>query len=246
MIRRVCSATRYPLSCEEAFLHSRWENASSKELLEGMTAIATEHTQGSVADVKVLATRVAPGANNRNVTFLASGCAESLGLAVYNVENAHGAFGTRAWWIRSSTMALEDIQAWLSGALVQSTDCYYSLTKFPSTASSSTKASALAFVATIANRMNITVELISNALALTDARLEFGPNATLWRPPPESRAEQLHRLAIPLKKLPSWKTTINGSINWAKLEANVTVALDSAASSIQAAVDKAPSWSPTR
>jgi pectinesterase inhibitor-like protein len=230
VIGRVCSATRYPSSCLSAFQRDgRWQNASALGLVEGMTAMATERSLAAVADAHTLGVRIAPAANNMNLTTLAAGCTELLDLAEFYVQRSHAAF---------ATAPLEDIQAWLSGALTQSNDCYYSLTKFQSTASST-----LAFVAAMTDRMNSTVELISIALALTDARLAFGPDATLWRPPPESRAQQLQRLATPS---PPSITDANLAIELTNSVPDVTVALNSTHPSIQAAVDNAPSWSPKR
>lgn len=251
VIERVCAATRYSTSCEKAFLgDKRYRTATAEGLVAGMAAMATLRSRKAQADVHTLATSVAPTANNMNLTTLAAGCTESLDLAKYYVQRSHFAFtaGTRP-----PVTTLEDVEAWLSGALTLSYDCYYSLTKFQATASASTRSSAMAFVAKMGNRMNVTVELISNALALTGATLEFGPNATWWRRPPESRVEQLQRLTISSKKkFPSWLGNANraiafdGAASRAKLVANVTVALGSKSPSIQAAVDKAPSWSQKR
>ncbi|KAG0564815.1 hypothetical protein KC19_8G142200 [Ceratodon purpureus] len=242
VIRQVCSATRYPSSCESAFSRDgRWQKASAQGLVEGMTAMAAQRSRAALVDAQTLTTGVAPAANDMNLTTLAEGCMEILDLAEHYVRVSNASM---------ATAPLEDIQAWLSGALTQSFDCYYSLTKFQSS-TSLTRSSTLAFVANMTDRLNTTVELISNALALTDARLTFGPDATLWRPPPESREEQLRRLAMP--QFPTWITNDDRAIVFAdaakpatKLVVNVTVALGSAEPSIQAAVDKAPSWSPKR
>ena len=129
-----------------------------------------------LVDAQTLATLVQSGTiNNESLTAASAGCTEILELAAYYVQSSLATTGA----------LYEDIQAWLSGALTQSNDCYYGLKPFRGT---------LEFVTEMTDRGNVTVELISNSLALVDATLYYGPDATLWRPPPESREEQLSRI----------------------------------------------------
>lgn len=193
-IQLVCSATRYPTSCLHALLNDKRSlNAPTPQaFVEILTTIAMERLMHmGLHDAQTLATLV-PTANNQNLTAASVGCTELLDLATYYVQSSHAAFATGA---------LEDIQAWLSGALTQSNDCYYGLTPFHST---------LKFVKEMTGQGNFTVELISNSLALVDATLYYGPDATLWRPPPESREQQLIRNDS--ENFPKWMDEINRAL----------------------------------
>jgi pectinesterase inhibitor-like protein len=225
-IQLVCSATRYPSSCLDALLFDeRSQSASSpQDLVEVLTARAMERSKASLGDARILATLV-ESCNNENLTAASTRCTEILDLAAYYVEISHAALATTKY---------EDIRAWLSGAVTQSFDCFYDLKPFRAT---------LKFVQEMIDRGNVTVELVSNSLALVDATLDYGSDAKLWRPPPESREEQLIHIANRTSYTENWMEEANRASFHGQLTPNVTVATDS---SIQAAVNQAPSWSPTK
>nr|XP_024358730.1 pectinesterase-like isoform X2 [Physcomitrium patens] len=106
------------------------------------------------------------------------------------------------------------------------------------------------------DRLNTTVELISNSLALTGSMVSYGSDATGWKSPPESRVDQLLELNETSNTdiSPGWmgvadRAFLHAPSPQAALDLGelvVTVALDSISPSIQAAVNDAPSWCPTR
>lgn len=95
--------------------------------------------------------------------------------------------------------------------------------------------------------------MISNALAMTDALVNYGPNTALWKPPAAKTTEQKLRaeaITASMKILPDW---ISGS-DRKFLEGDLFVGAPSVvvdhkavgAFSIQHAVDLAPTWSSQR
>lgn len=230
----VCFATRYPSSCLVALLtDDRSKVASTPQaLMDLVTAIAMERVmQVGLTDTYTLDSLVST-ANNDNLTAASAGCLEHLDMAAYLLQRSHAELVAAG--------ATQNVRAWLGAGLTHSYDCYHSLETLRATLPA-----GLEFVTEMAGRGNTTMELISNSLALVDAELYYGPDATLWKPPPETREEQLAR--IETLRLPDWmgeanRAVFHGNFNDA-ITPNVMVA---SGSSIQAAVNHAPPWSPTR
>lgn len=230
----VCAATLYPDSCLTALNSDpRAQTGNAQDLVQTSTIIAKEHSLAAVYDSQTLASLVGQAANV-NLTAVSAQCNEGLDLASYHLQNSENAFSSLAW---------KDIQAWVSGALTFGTDCYSSLKPFRPT---------LAFVPGMLDRLNTTLELISNALAMTDALINYGPDATVWQPPPENRMAQLNQLLSSYcDYFPAWlghreQTMMNMAPDELDFTPAVTVSLDSALPSIQLAVNQAPSWNSAR
>lgn len=231
-----CSATRYPTTCFNTLNpDSRAQNLSAQGLAQLLVTISKERSFIAIADGQTLATSVVPPAANPNLTAVSAQCTEELDLASYHLQNSESEFPGNL---------LKDIQAWLSGALAQSNDCYYALTPFGG------MVNVDPFVPAMLDRMNVTVEIVSDALAMVDALIGFGPDVTLWKPPPETRVEQIDRLLSSYSDLyPLWlgyKDQMDMSQDLQEFTPSVTVSLNSMMPSIQEAVNQAPSWSPTR
>ena len=231
-----CSETRYPTTCFNTLNpDSRAQNLSAQGLAQLLVTISKERSFIAIADGQTLATSVVPPAANPNLTAVSAQCTEELDLASYHLQNSEVEFPGNL---------LKEIQAWLSGALAQSNDCYYALTPFRD------MVNVDPFVPAMLDRMNVTVEIVSDALAMVDALIGFGPDVTLWKPPPETRVEQIDRLLSSYSDLfPLWlgsKDQMDMSQDLQDFTPSVTVSLNSMMPSIQEAVNQAPSWSPTR
>lgn len=231
-----CSATRYPTTCFNTLNPDpRAQGLSAQGLAQLLVTISKERSFVAIADGLTLATSVVPPATNPNLTAVSAQCTEELDLASYHLQNSEFEFPGNL---------LKEIQAWLSGALAQSNDCYYALTPFRF------MVNVDPFVPAMLDRMNVTVEIVSDALAMVDALIGFGPDATLWKPPPETRVEQIDRLVTSYSDLfPLWlgyedQMDVNQDLQ--EFTPSAIVSLNSMMPSIQEAVNQAPSWSPTR
>jgi len=233
-ITQACAATYFPASCLAAL---NGDPRSATAVPRGLVAIAIGVAHGyattSEADSQTLASLVGT-AGNVNLTSISRMCSEVTDLASFHLQNSQNAV---------NGPLLNDVQAWLSGALTFTTDCNAALGQV---------STVLPFIGQMKGRLDAGQQMISNALAMTDALVNFGDNTALWRPPPLNKdgmlldttkfANELH------SGLPKWlkdrdHKLLNGHLDVAP---SVTVDLASPFSSIQRAVDLAPNWSAQR
>lgn len=235
-VAQACAATHFPASCVAALNGDpRSATAVPQQLVAIAIGVAHRYAATSEADSATLAAQ-APAAGNANLTSISRMCSEVTDLASFHLQNSQNAV---------NGPLLNDVQAWLSGALTFTTDCSAGLGQV---------STALPFVGVMKGRLDAGQEMISNALAMTDALVNYGDNTALWRPPPLNKdgmlldttrfANELHSES----KLPKWLNDrdhklLNGHLDVAP---SVTVDLASPFSSIQRAVDLAPDWSGQR
>lgn len=236
-VTQACGATHFPASCLAALNSDpRAATAVPRELVAIAIGIAHSYAVTSEGDSQALAAQVG-SAGNVNLTSISRMCSEVTDLASFHLQNSQNAV---------NGPLLNDVQAWLSGALTFTTDCNAGLGQV---------ATVLPFVGQMKSRLDAGQEMISNALAMTDALVNYGDNTALWKPPPLSKDgmlyedakfanEQLHSES----KLPKWlkdrdHKLLNGHLDVAP---SVTVDLASPFSSIQQAVDLAPNWNGQR
>jgi pectinesterase inhibitor-like protein len=239
-----CAATRYPVSCLAALnADPRSTAAVPRDLVGIAIGVALTHATTGVADSATLASQLVGVTGNPNLTQASSLCTQVMSLAQFHLQNSANAI---------NGPLLNDVQAWLSGSLTFVTDCSAALHGV---------SNLTPFATQMTVRMDSTVQLTSNALAMTDALVTYGDNVALWKPPPAGRQEMLAAL------LPSTSdaAAASGYPDWVKQEdrhlldrssssrssllvatPSVTVSLGSALSSIQTAVNLAPDWSATR
>ncbi len=238
-----CAATRYPVSCLAALnADPRSTAAVPRDLVGIAIGVALTHATTGVADSATLASQLVGVTGNPNLAQASSLCTQVMSLAQFHIQNSENAI---------NGPLLNDVQAWLSGSLTFVTDCSAALHGV---------SNLTPFATQMTVRMDSTVQLTSNALAMTDALVTYGDNVALWKPPPAGRQEMLAAL------LPSTSdaAAASGYPDWVKQEdrhlldrsssrssllvatPSVTVSLGSALSSIQTAVNLAPDWSATR
>jgi pectinesterase inhibitor-like protein len=239
-----CAATRYPVSCLAALnADPRSTAAVPRDLVGIAIGVALTHATTGVADSATLASQLVGVTGNPNLSQASSLCTQVMSLAQFHLQNSENAV---------NGPLLNDVQAWLSGSLTFVTDCSAALHGV---------SNLTPFATQMTVRMDSTVQLASNALAMTDALVTYGDNVALWKPPPAGRQEMLAAL------LPSTSdaAAASGYPGWVKQEdrhlldrssssrssllvatPSVTVSLGSALSSIQTAVNLAPDWSATR
>lgn len=237
-VTQACGATQYQASCVAALNGDpRSATAMPRELVAIAISVARRYAATSEADSATLAAQ-APGVGNMNLSSISRMCSEVTDLASFHLQNSQNAV---------NGPLLNDVQAWLSGALTFTTDCNAALGQV---------STALPFVPVMKSRLDAGQEMISNALAMTDALVNYGDNTALWRPPPASKTGMLldtTRFANEFhssSKLPKWLKNhdhklLNGHNNL-DFVPSVTVDLASPFSSIQRAVDQAPDWSGQR
>ncbi|KAG0607998.1 hypothetical protein M758_8G070300 [Ceratodon purpureus] len=237
-ITEACAATHFPASCLQALNGDpRSASAVPRELVAIAIGVAHSYATTSEADAATLAAQVG-GAGNVNLTSVSRMCSEVTDLASFHIQNSQNAV---------NGPLLNDVQAWLSGALTFTTDCSAGLGQV---------SSVLPFVGEMKGRLDASQEMISNALAMTDALVNYGDNTALWKPPPLSKDQMLfvdasfalkHDLHS-AKKLPHWLSARDHNLLRGRLDVapSVTVDLASPFSSIQRAVDLAPDWSGPR
>jgi pectinesterase inhibitor-like protein len=240
-----CAATRYPVSCLATLnADPRSTAAVPRDLVGIAIGVALTHATTGVADSATLASQLAGVTGNPDLTQASSLCTQVTSLAQFHLQNSENAI---------NGPLLNDVQAWLSGSLTFVTDCSAALHGVTN---------LTPFATQMTVRMDSTVQVTSNALAMTDALVTYGDNVALWKPPPAGRQEMLAAL------LPSTSdaAAASGYPDWVKQEdrhlldrsssssrssllvatPSVTVSLGSALSSIQTAVNLAPDWSATR
>lgn len=236
IVTQACGATNFPASCLSALNADPRASsaATARDLVSVAIGIAHTHAATAVSDGQNLATE-ATTANNANLTSISNMCSEELDLASFHTLNSQTAM---------TGSQLSDVQAWLSGSLTFVTDCNAGLTQV---------AAALVLIPQMKARLDTTQMMISNALAMTDALVNYGPNTALWKPPAAKTTEQKLRaeaITASMKILPDW---ISGS-DRKFLEGDLFVGAPSVvvdhkavgAFSIQHAVDLAPTWSSQR
>lgn len=237
-VTEACAATRYPASCLRALNSDpRSATAVPRELVAIAIGVAHRYATISQADSQTLAAQSATS-GNINLISISKMCSEGTDLAAFHTQNSENAV---------NGPLLNDVQAWLSGALTFTTDCSAGLGQ---------TSTALPFVSEMKGRLDASQEMISNALAMTDALVNYGPNTVLWKPPPLSKDHMLyettsfvaqHELSAAVST-PKWLNVkdhnlLNGTL---LASPSVTVDIYSAFSSIQRAVDLAPDWSTQR
>ena len=236
IVTQACGATNFPASCLSSLNADPRASsaATARDLVSIAIGIAHTHAATAVSDGQSLATE-ATTANNANLTSISNMCSEELDLASFHTLNSQTAM---------TGSQLSDVQAWLSGSLTFVTDCNAGLTQV---------AGALVLIPQMKARLDTTQMMISNALAMTDALVTYGPNTALWKPPAAKTTEQKLRaeaITASMKNLPDW---ISGS-DRKFLEGDLFVGAPSVvvdhkavgAFSIQHAVDLAPTWSSQR
>ena len=237
-ITEACAATRFPASCLQALNGDpRSTSAVPRELVAIAIGVAHSYATTSEANAATLAAQVG-GAGNVNLTSISSMCSEVTDLASFHIQNSQNAV---------NGPLLNDVQAWLSGALTFTTDCSAGLGQV---------SSVLPFVGDMKGRLDTSQEMISNALAMTDALVNYGANTALWKPPPLPKDYMLYETTSftmqhelhSSRKLPHWLSPrdhkhLRGRLDVAPA---VTVDLASPFSSIQRVVDLAPNWSGQR
>ena len=237
-IAEACAATRFPASCLQALNGDpRSASAVPRELVAIAIGVAHSRAATSAADAVTLAAQVG-GAGNANLTSISNMCNEVTDLASFHTQNSQNAV---------NGPLLNDVQAWLSGALTFITDCNAGLGQVPS---------VLPFVEEMKGRLDASQEMISNALAMTDALVNYGDNTALWKPPPLSKDHMLYETTSftmqhelhSASKLPKWLSARDHNLLRGRLDVAPSVAVDLASpfSSIQRAVDLAPDWSGQR
>jgi hypothetical protein len=249
LIELACGATLYPdAACSDAlYSDSRtFGAATAQDLAAILTSIALERAYDALADGQTLASQVGAAGNASSIS-VSTQCSEVLDLIVFHLQNAESAYTVQQ---QQQLLLLADIQAWLSAALSYGTDCYSPLSAY------NQFFSTLPLIPELLASLNVSLEIMSNALAMADALINYGPDASLWKPPPETRQEQLAELATTsyTDLFPDWiaKETSSWLHGELKFEPSVTVSLAAASSaangysSIQTAVDEAPSWSTSR
>jgi hypothetical protein len=249
LIALACGATLYPdAACSDAlYSDSRtFGAATAQDLAAILTSIALERAYDALADGQTLASQVG-AAGNASLISVSTQCSEVLDLVVFHLQNAESAYTVQQ---QQQLLLLADIQAWLSAALSYGTDCYSPLSAY------NQFFSTLPLIPELLASLNVSLEIMSNALAMADALINYGPDASLWKPPAETRQEQLAELATTsyTDLFPDWvaKETSSWLHGELKFEPSVTVSLTAASaaangySSIQTAVDEAPSWSKSR
>jgi pectinesterase inhibitor-like protein len=236
IVTQACGATNFPAACLSSLNADPRASsaATARDLVSIAIGIAHTHAATAVSDGQSLATQ-ATTANNANLTSISNMCSEELDLASFHTLNSQTAM---------TGSQLSDVQAWLSGSLTFVTDCNAGLTQV---------AGALVLIPQMKARLDTTQMMISNALAMTDALVNYGPNTALWKPPAAKTTEQKLRaeaVTASMKILPDW---ISGS-DRKFLEGDLFVGAPSVvvdhkavgAFSIQHAVDLAPTWSSQR
>lgn len=237
-VTEACAATRFPASCLKALNGDpRSASAMPRELVAIAIGVAHSYAATSEADAATLAAQ-AGGAGNVNLTSISAMCSEVTDLASFHVQNSQNTV---------NGPLLNDVQAWLSGALTFTTDCNAGLGQVPS---------VVPFVGEMKGRLDTSQEMISNALAMTDALVNYGADTALWKPPPLSKDHMLHETTSfvmqhewhSASKLPKWLRARDHNLLSGRLDVApaVTVDLASPFSSIQSAVDLAPNWSGQR
>lgn len=233
-VSSACAATRYPASCLAALNGDpRAATAAPHDLVGIAIGIAHSHMATAIVDSQTLAAQV-KGVGNANLTAVSNFCSEVTDLSAFHLQNSRNAI---------NGASLKDVQAWLSGALTFATDCDAGLGQVstPST-----------FVTQMKGRLDLTGQLISNALAMADALVTYGSNTAVWKPPPTTRQDMLAEIVTGHPDSASYPDWVSGNDqkhlngDFGNEAPSAIVDLASGLPSVQHAVNLAPNWSAKR
>ncbi|CAM6091579.1 unnamed protein product [Calypogeia fissa] len=226
LIPSVCQATIYPDLCTSSLsADNRSATApSSAELVRIAIDLGCSNEQESITLIQNLVSSTPLDVNSTSAAFV---CEESLGYGSVRLSTSRDSLLVKP---------IQDIQAWLSAALQFQYDCFSALSNLPNPPADVTSV--------ILPQMNSTMQLVSNALCMTDALAFYGDAPSGWLPPAETRPADISTLLNYVS--PEWQglgidlqsSTVSDIVP------NVTVSQDGLSNylTVQEAVDNAPSY----
>ncbi|CAN6475731.1 unnamed protein product [Victoria cruziana] len=219
VVRRACSATRFPDACERTLYRSPPDpNPTAVDLIRLAIAGAASSLQTARSTADSI---LASAGGDPKLTNAARNCVELLGLSAYRLEMSSDSKTIRT--------RVKDARTWLSAGLTYQYDCWSAL-KYVNT--TDRIGASMAFLDSL-------MVLTSNALAMAFALDRFGGDIGSWRPP------QTERDGLAAEPRP-WKRSVRPvrfQRGFDGLQPDVVVCKDPAEGclgSVQKAIDSAP------
>jgi pectinesterase inhibitor-like protein len=231
LIPLVCQATRYQELCSSSLSTDPRSSTAgnSTDLVKNAIDLGYVSQQESITIIQNFQNSSELDINSTSAALV---CGETLEYG-----------SARLAMSRDSLLVkpMQDIQAWLSAALQFQYDCF--------SAVSNVLDPPAMLSGVILPQINTTMQLISNALSMTDALAYYGSSPTEWLPPAESRPSNLSSVLLYISL--DWaaqKDDLQQPLLGSALIPNVTVSQDGLSnySTVQEAVDNAPSFSDER
>lgn len=158
-VNAACQATSYPAMCNETLSGGNY-TADSKGITR-MSLTSAESGVNSTLDYVLLLNGTSP-----NVTAAVEVCVEVLAMSQEQIEAAVAELESS-----NATTAMDDIKAWVSGAMELHTTCVDAFLEV-----------SVADGQTLQQQANRTDQLFSNALAFVNAMAAFGDDVLQWKP----------------------------------------------------------------